>query len=161
MCKFQPSHFLRHALRDHTALVGFDQGGQVTDQRLLAPALVGVAHQNALGRSIDILALAGNVLVLVDGLVHALKRLVGAQDQPAGVIDQCVAGYAGALVVGTAEAAVNNDEPSAALDGAFPLDGADRDMAVHDVAALAGQAKFAQNMLGGARVGNVPVVGGP
>ena len=32
-------------------------------------------------------------------------------------------------------------------------------MAVHDVAALAGQAKFAQNMLGGARVGNVPVVG--
>ena len=56
--------------------------------------------------------------------------------------DRRIAGYAGAPVVGTAETAVNNDEPPAALDGAFPLDGADRDMAVHDVAALAGQSKF-------------------
>ena len=95
----------------------------------------------------------------MDGLVSVFKRLVGAKNQPAGIVDQCVARNAGALVVGAAEAAIDDDEPPAALDGAFAFNSADRHMAVDDMAALAFQAKFAQNMFGGARVGNVLVVG--
>ncbi len=108
-------------------------------------ALVHMFHQNAVGVVIVHHIHAGqNIQVFLHCFGGVFKWLVGAQAHAVAGIDQCVAGYAGALVVGTAEAAVNNDEPSAALDGAFPLDGADRDMAVHDVAALAGQTKFRQ-----------------
>ena len=95
----------------------------------------------------------------MNGLLGALKRLVGAQDQPARVVDQRVARNAGALVISTAEAAVNDDEPPAAFDGAFPLDGADRHMAVDDVAACTRKAELPQNALGRVQRGDMPVVG--
>ena len=95
----------------------------------------------------------------MDGLLGAFKRLVGAQDQPARVVDQRVARNAGALVISTAEAAVNDDEPPAALDGAFAFDGSDRHMAVDDMAARTRKAELPQNALGRVQRGDMLIVG--
>lgn len=90
---FTPLH--PQALGDQAALVGFDKGFQVPHPLLLAYPFVGVRYLDTPGRRVDILTLAGNILVLVDGFLHTLKGLVGAQDEPPGIVHQRVARNAG------------------------------------------------------------------
>src|SRR5699024_7726867 len=139
--------------------VGGQQPLQIPDQDALFDALVGVAHQYPVGRAVNVLTAGGDVLVLADGLLGALERLVGAQRQAAAVVHQRVARNAGAAVVGPAEPAVNDDDLAAALDRAFALDRPHRHLAVDDVAALAGQAELPQDAVSGPGALDMAVIG--
>ena len=84
---------------------------------------------------------------------------MGDDAQYPGVVDEGVAGDAGGGLVGFAEAAVDDDELAAALDGTLALLGFDGDVAVDDVAVGAFQAKFLEEHIAHGRVLVIGVVG--
>src|SRR5699024_3656424 len=75
-----------------------------------------------------------DVDVFGDGLFGADKGLVGPQGHVPAGIGQGVAGDAGLFVVGAAEPAVDDDQPAAALEGAFAVFLLHRHVPVDDVA---------------------------
>ena len=86
-------------------------------------------------------------MVVVNGVPAAAEGLVGDDADVPGVVDQRVARDAAGGLVGLAEAAVDDDQPAAALDGALALLGLDGDVAVDDVAVGALQAELPQQHL--------------
>mgnify|MGYP007115059531 FL=1 len=147
--KFYICHCLPHTvvaagLLDPAQLIGPDQLFEVVDLLPQDLALVGLLHEDAVVLRLEDVLLGEDVQILVHSLFGALEGLVGAQGHGAAGIDQRVARDAGLFVVGAAEAAVDDHEASAALDGALALLLLHGDMAVDDVAG-AGQAKLRQN----------------
>ena len=65
--------------------------------------------------------LGDDVDVLVHGLFRADERLMGTQGHGAAGVDQCIARNARLLMIGAAEAAVDDHETSPALDGALTV----------------------------------------
>ena len=79
-------------------------------------------------------AVVGDVVVVEDGLLPPGEGLVRDDADVPGVIDQGIPGDARGGLIGLAEAAVDDDQLAAALDGALPLLGLHGDVAVDDVA---------------------------
>ena len=77
---------------------------------------------------------------------------MGHQTVAGGVVDKGVSGDASGLLIGLAEAAVDDQKPAAAFSGTLPLLGLDGDMAVDDVAVGALQTELLQQGLAHRRV---------
>ena len=87
------------------------------------------------------------------------EGLVGHDSVVPGVVDQGVARDAGGGLVGPAEAAVNDNQLAAALDGAFALAHLHGNVTVDDVAVLALEAEFHQEPVTDPAILIVGVVG--
>ena len=77
------------------------------------------------------------------------ERLMGNNSEMPGREDQGIAGNARGGLVSFAEAAVNDDQLAAALDGALAFAGLHRNMAVDDVAVRSFQTEFLQQHIAG------------
>ena len=86
-------------------------------------------------------------MVFPDGRITSDKGLVCHDPEGLRGADEGIAGNAGGRLIGLAEAAVDDDQLAAALDGAFTLAGFDRHMAVDDVAVRTLKTEFLQNEL--------------
>ena len=115
-------------------LVGEEEVIEVGDLVLHLAPLVGVADRGVEGLKFDRLGDGFDVVVGAQGFADVGDVLVLQQAQAAGVIDERVAGDARLLVVGLAEAAVDDDGFAAGLDRALALLDLDRDVAIDDVA---------------------------
>ena len=127
--------------------VGFQQIHQIGHLGMKAPALVGLGNLHAVVDLFDDVLITLDVLILVDCVVLAGKGLVGHDPEIAGGENQGIARDAGGGLVGLAEAAVDDDQLAAALDGALTLLGLHRHMAVDNMAVGAFQAEFLQKHL--------------
>ena len=86
-----------------------------------------------------------NVGVFLEHVPDGGKGLVGGQAQAVGVADQGIAGNAGALVEGAAEASVDHHQLAAGLQGAFAFPDLDGGVAVDDVGLVVGQAELPEH----------------
>jgi len=84
----------------------------------------------------------GDIIVIEQGFLTANKGLMRDDADIVGVEDQGIAGDTGGGLIGLAEAAVDYDQLTVALDGAFTLLGLDGNMTVDDVAVGAFQTEF-------------------
>ena len=146
-------------LLDQAALVGPQQGLQILHLALQLAADVGLGDLHALLQPLEHHRVGVDVAVDPQGLLLAREGLVGDDAEAGGVEDQGVPGDAGGGLVGLAEAAVDDNELAAGLEGALPLLGLDGDVAVDDVAVGPGQAEFGQHPVAHGGVVVVGVVG--
>ena len=146
-------------LGDGAGAVGFQQEQQVVHSGLEGFTFVGLADTHPGLQLFEHHAVAGDVVVLVDGIPLAGEGLVGDDAVVPGIVDQGIAGDAGGGLVGPAEAAVDDQQLAAALDGAFALLGLYGDMTVDDMAVFAFQPEFLQNPVADCGILVVGVVG--
>ena len=99
--------------------VGGQKHQQIVHPILQLPAFVGFADLHPVLQLVEDKALVGNIVIFVDGVILAGEGLVGNHPEMPGIEDQGIAGDAGGGLVGLAEAAVDDDQLTAALDGAF------------------------------------------
>ena len=114
--------------------VRLQQTAQIVGLCLNGPAYIGLADLDPVLHVLKDQGVVGDVVVTEDRGLLALEGLVGDDADAAGVVNQSIAGDAAGGLIGPAEAAVDDDELSATLDGAFALLGLDGDMAVDDMA---------------------------
>ena len=86
----------------------------------------------------------GDIVVIDQRVLPAGEGLVGDDTDIVGVVDQGIARDAAGGLIGLAEAAVDDDQLAAALDGALALFRLDGDVPIDDMAVRSGQAKFLQ-----------------
>ena len=146
-------------LRNGTGPVGLQQKQQVIHSGLVFPALVSIRYPQPHRQLFKDHAVAGDIVVVVNGVVLAGERLVGNHPVMPGVVDQGVAGDAGGGLVGFTETAVDDQQLAAALDGAFALADLHGNMAVDDVAVLPFQAEFLQQHIAYSRILIIGVIG--
>ena len=87
-----------------------------------------------------------DVLIVLDGILGTAEWLVGGQSHLMRVVNEGIAGYTCGRLVGTGEAAVDDEEASIALDGTLTVLALDRHMAVDDMAVWTFQTKFFEDL---------------
>ena len=119
-------------LGDRAALIGLQQCLQVVDLLFQLAAHVGPGDAEAGLHALEDLRLGDDVGVIPHGVGVTGEGLVGHDADAAGVVNEGITADAGGGLVSLAEAAVDDDQLAAALEGAFALFGLDGDMAVDD-----------------------------
>ena len=104
-------------LGDGTGFVGAEQITQGVGLSLEFGADVSLGDLDAGVHALKDPGAVGDVHVFLNGGFPAAEGLMGDDAQHPGVVDEGVAGDAGGGLVGFAEAAVDDDELAAALDG--------------------------------------------
>ena len=97
-------------LLEPAQLIGLDQLFQVIHPLPQHLALIGLLHEDAVVLGLQDVFLREDVDVLIYGFFGAFEGLVGAQGHGAAGVDQRITRDAGLVVVGAAEAAVDDDE---------------------------------------------------
>ena len=110
-------------------------------------ARVAVSYPQGRLLALDRRRLAQDVGVVLNGGLDAHEGAVGLDAHALGGRDERVPCDAGLLVVRLAEAPVDHEQPSLALDGALAVDGAHRLVTVDDVGVLARKAKLLEDLL--------------
>ena len=100
-----------------------------------------------------------DIVIGFQSLLTSGKGLMGHDPVVPGTEQQCVASNAGCLLISPAEAAVDNQQLTTALDGTFALSGLYRNMTVDNVAVRAVQTKFTQQHIADSRIVVVGIVG--
>ena len=139
--------------------VGRQKIHQIIDLALKQAALVGFADLHAVLQLFKNQRIAGDIPVVPDGVLLAGEGLVGHDTEMPGAEDQRIARNAGGGLISLAEAAVDDDELAAALDGTLALFRLDRHMTVDDVAVLPFQAEFLQKHSAGFRIMVIGIIG--
>ena len=136
--------FLSVVFLHGTGAVSLQQIHQIVHPGLEHLALVGARHLQPDLHPLEDVGIVVDVGVGPDRVLLAGEGLVGHDAQVAGAEGQGIARDAGGGLVGLAEAAVDDQQLAAALDGAFALLGLHRHMAVDDMAVGTFQAEFLQ-----------------
>ena len=144
---------------DGTGAVGLQQQLQVVHPALQFAALVGISDPHSVLHFFKNHAFIGNIVILVHGVPLSGKGLVGHNAVMAGIVDQSIARNAGGGLVSPAEAAVDNQQLSSALHGAFSLFHLHRHMAVDNMAMLAFQTELLQEPVTDRRILIIGIVG--
>lgn len=97
------------------------------------PPVVRVGHQTAPSVVPENLRIGMDVVVVIEHARQGRKGLVRHDAQAVRVGDERVSLDAGSLLIGLAESAIDDDQPSIGLDGAFAAADMDGRMAVNDV----------------------------
>ena len=106
---------------DSTGMICFQKHGKIVDFGLQFLTLIGFGNLHAGIHPFKDEGFPLDIMVLLNGDLLSLERMMGNDAEMSGTEDQGVAGNAGSRLVSLAEATVNDDEPSVALDGAFTL----------------------------------------
>ena len=139
--------------------IGVEQFAQLRDLLHDIASTVGVSHLHALARHLHDLHFALDVRAVDDGLPRASERLVLYQLESSGVIDQCVSGDAGGLVIGFSKSAVNHHQASFGFDGCLACSDVHGHVSVDDVPVFALHAESVHDAVAHFGIVAQPVVG--
>ena len=146
-------------LRHRAAAVCFHETYQVFHLCLQIDAFVCLSNLPAFFQSLEDSIVIINVMVSFQSLFPNGKGLVGNHTKIPGAEQQGVTGNTRGLLISPAEAAVDDQQLTAALDGTFTLLCFHGNMTVNDVAVLPFQTEFLQKHIADCWIVVIGIVG--
>ena len=126
----------RELLDDTSTSVCLKQILKICNIRFKFSSAVRISDELPLRRSLNDHTVGVNVTLILDRRLGRLKRLMRRKNQSVRIVNQCISGDSGLLLVSARETTINNENLSSTLDRALSILRLDRNMTVDDVTVL-------------------------